>query len=354
VSPRKAVLAVGAVAVAVAALVAVLVWALDSPVVATIDTGTSSDVEFSPNGHRAYVAEHYGHRVGVSAATGSAPALSTVDTDVRTVTSSVGTSAAGTNAGAVALTPDGRRAYVVTVDQHSGGVDGSGSVAVVDTGRAAVVDVIRFDTGRPNDVAVSPDGRRVYVATGIAGAGALAVVDTADDTVLDTIPVRSSSFPAGATGVALSPDGARAYVLTAAAVVVVDTERRIMTGTIPTGPDPAALVTAPGGHRRYVSGRDGVAVVDTDRNVVVDTVPLPAGHTSAGGIAVSRDGRRVCVAWWDSVFVFDTATGTAASLRLGISYGAIPAGVAVTPDGRQAYIAGYRTTVVDLDELPYR
>ena len=169
------------------------------------------------------------------------------------------------------------------------------------------------------------------------------------------VPLGSQVLNGGGAGGEVP--GSLGDVLTAASVVVVDTERRIATGEIPVGPDPGALAAAPDGHRLYVSGRDAVTVVDTDHDVVVDSVPLAAGHTGAGGIAVSGDGRRVCVARWDSVSVLDTATGKVTiPLRLGTFTGTseIAAGVAVTPDGRQAYVAGRGVAVVDLDDLSYR
>ena len=55
--------------------------------------------------------------------------------------------------------------------------------------------------------------------------------------------------------------------------------------------------------------------------------------------------------------MLDTATGKVTTpVRLGTFTGTseIAAGVAVTPDGRQAYVAGRGVAVVDLDDLSYR
>ena len=67
----------------------------------------------------------------------------------------------------VAVSPDGRRAYVALAS--------AGSVAVVDLD--AMKEVTRIDVGRwPRSLALTPDGKRL--AVGVSGDGGVAVVDT--------------------------------------------------------------------------------------------------------------------------------------------------------------------------------
>src|SRR5262245_30931419 len=81
---------------------------------------------------------------------------------------------------------------------------GFGTVSVIDVEPNAVIATISLPAGSsPGQLAVSPDGTRVYVATGIA----LAVIDTATNGVLvPAIPVGL-----GTRSVAISPDGRFVY-----------------------------------------------------------------------------------------------------------------------------------------------
>jgi YVTN family beta-propeller protein len=67
----------------------------------------------------------------------------------------VGTVAVGSGPEAVAVSPDGRRAYVANM--------GSDSVSVIDTRAAATIGTPIAVGDEPDGVAVSPDGTRAYV-----------------------------------------------------------------------------------------------------------------------------------------------------------------------------------------------
>ena len=84
---------------------------------------------------------------------------------------------------AVAVTSDGRRVYVPNRD--------SGSVAVIDTGTNTVIATIAVGA-YPEGIAVSPDGRRVYVPN--YRSNSVSMIDTADNTVADTIPVGNDPW----------------------------------------------------------------------------------------------------------------------------------------------------------------
>ncbi|CRK56941.1 hypothetical protein [Alloactinosynnema sp. L-07] len=110
----------------------------------------------------------------------------------------------------VAITPDGRRAYVTMDDVLPGG-DPVGAVAVIDTGSDQVAATIAVGMG-PGDVAVAPDGRRVYVSSFDRSrlSGVLTVIDTASDQVVAAIAISGPG--GGPKGVAVGPDGRRVYV----------------------------------------------------------------------------------------------------------------------------------------------
>lgn len=111
---------------------------------------------------------------------------------------------------AVAVTPDGTRAYVTN--------SVSDTVSVIDTA-TNTVDGTPIPTEDPIGVAVTPDGSRVYVTN--EAIDKVTVFDTADNSILDTISV--GTYP---HGVAVTADGSRVYVTnanTAGTVSVIST-----------------------------------------------------------------------------------------------------------------------------------
>ena len=101
----------------------------------------------------------------------------------------------------VAVSPDGTRIFVGQAEQDSVGL------AVINTfGRIHTIDL--DGVGRTVDaVRVSPNGRLVYVATSDADSGKLLVVDVVEGRVIRDVPVASPI-----SDLALSHDGALAYV----------------------------------------------------------------------------------------------------------------------------------------------
>src|SRR5258708_6750122 len=102
---------------------------------------------------------------------------------------------------AVAITPDGTRAYVVN--------EGDSTISVIDTVTNTVVgSPIGVSIPRGSlfqaDLAVTPDGGHVYVA----GGPIVTAIATATNTVSTTI----SGVPPGSLGLAITPDGASVYV----------------------------------------------------------------------------------------------------------------------------------------------
>ena len=109
----------------------------------------------------------------------------------------------------------------------------------------------------PHFLAVTPDGRRVYV--GNSYSNTVSVIDTADDTVIATIPVGSNDPYAGGSypqGVAVSPDGRKVYVANsylANSVSVIDTSTNTVIDTIPVGNGPEGLAVTADGSKIYVA-----------------------------------------------------------------------------------------------------
>ena len=122
----------------------------------------------------------------------------------------VGTATVGTNPWGIAIadTPNGQFAYVVNY--------GSNNVSVIDTDTLAVVTTISNTGIHSTDVAVTPDGRYAYVAIcnsvcrqhGTAVQSSMSVIATASNTVVNTMALTGSN----PMSVAISPDGRYAYV----------------------------------------------------------------------------------------------------------------------------------------------
>jgi len=108
-------------------------------------------------------------------------------------------------------------------------------VSVIDTAKNTVTATILVD-GFPTGVAVTPNGRKVYVAN--QSSATVSVIDTAASAVTATIPV--GNVP---TGVAVTPDGLKVYVanVNSDSVSVIDTAKNKVTATIPVGLNPNAF-----------------------------------------------------------------------------------------------------------------
>jgi len=252
------------------------------------------------------------------------------------ITSSAGTIPVDKGPWKVAVTPDGRHAYVTNYS--------SNEVSVVDTASNTVTATIPVDTG-PWEVAVTPDGHRAYVTDN--DANNVSVIDTASNTVTATIPVGISP-----QAVAVTPDGRHAYVANYGPdnVSVIDTASNTVTATIPVGISPQAVAVAPDGRRAYVANYgNSVSVIDTASNTVTATIPVGLG-TAPRGVAVTPDGLHAYVTNYNAnnVSVIDTESNTVTAT---IPVDASPEGVMVTPDGRHAYVVNSGSNNVSVIEI---
>jgi YVTN family beta-propeller protein len=192
------------------------------------------------------------------------------------------------SATALAVSPDGKRVYVGrTGEDH---VD----VAVIDTTAERIGSIeLGFRPGTSVDaVRVDPSGRHLYVATtGLAGS-ALLTVDTGTARVQ-----RRLRLPSPIRDLALGRDGL-AYVLRSdrrhgGAIDIVDLGANAVIDALAIGGAPTQLAISPHGGRLYVVDYDRVAVIDVLTTDIVDELTGPAAPSC---VAVRADGRRVYVA----------------------------------------------------------
>jgi YVTN family beta-propeller protein len=242
----------------------------------------------------------------------------------------------------VTAAPDGSRLYLSNESQET--------LDVVDAKTLKVSKQVKL-SGRPNNVTISKDGKKVYV--GIAQApGALDVIDTVALTNVKTVPVKGSIH-----NVYVTPDGkfAVAGSIPERTISIVDTATDTLARTIPmsAGIRPMAFDTKPDGstNRIYVqlSEFHGFAAVDFDSGKEVARIEHPPiegehPHTDglqgapAHGLAVSPDGKRL----WSTSKVYGYAyVHSLPDLK---EVGRVPVGqhpewVTFTPDGRYVYVA---------------
>jgi len=185
----------------------------------------------------------------------------------------------------VAFTSDGARAVVTEFDE--------GALAILDRASGKVLRHVPTGGTEPTGVAVTPNGATAVVTNSLSGS--VAFVDL-NRFKAETIPLRGMPWD-----VVLSPDGAHAYVSVSQLdqVAVIDVATRKVLGTIPTGHRPRALAITP----------DGATVV--------------SANMTAGSIS-----------YLDTKSLKETGLGPTPAVNL--------RGIAVFPDGRQAFVVGQR------------
>jgi len=264
----------------------------------------------------------------------------------------------------IAMSPDGRYAYVAASrPDRSSGTD-AWTIKVVDTEAKVVVKTIDdLADVIPTSLAASPDSSRLYVAD--RNDAAIRVIDIREGSptrnrVVDSLRLEGS-LPVGygiPAAITLSPNGSRLYALMTEsgsnpAVLIVDPETRVLVGTV-SGGDSIAMFSA--GERIYVCADDrlghtnvtaGVVILDADTGQELGSFGLndapafirqPILASSSGQLYLDiddLDGR---------LEVLETSTlNVVARIRIDASADrqvrSIPAAAVLSPDGRRLYVA---------------
>ena len=182
---------------------------------------------------------------------------------------------------AVALSPDGRKAFVTdlysvhVVDTESRTVKSTLHLKELgqDRTRMTVLDDGEEVFQGPRDILISPDGRWAYVA--VEDTGEVVVLDAVADRVIRKIPV--GAYPGG---LVLSPDGTKLYVAHRGgrSIAVVDTIRHEIIAKIAVGQEPWDIALSPDGDKAYVVNQEtpSISVIDTKSFKVTTTIVLGA------------------------------------------------------------------------------
>ena len=238
--------------------------------------------------------------------------------------------------------PDGSALYFSNEHDHT--------LDIVPTSTLSVATQIPL-TGRPNNVAITPDGQKIYVA--ITGADRFVdVVDLEAGRVVRRIPMLG-----GVHNVYVTPDGRYmvAGMIGARALTVVDTQtdRPVWSLYFDAGVRPMTFDTNPDGSTKrifvQISDFHGVVVVDFEKRAVVDRVTMPelpftqvsndALQGSPGhGLAVSPDGGTLWSTSKPNSHVYAWSLPDLEFLG-GVKVGHDPDWLTMTPDGRYLYSA---------------
>ena len=235
----------------------------------------------------------------------------------------------------MAITPDGRILFAESYDYAY-----ESHIVAIDTVTNTIRQVAGF-AALLSPMVVSPDGRTLYVDSSFSAQPGLLVIDTLLLTVRTTIPMGA------ANGLAISPDGRFVYVPNLGSggpynpnVAVVDTSTNTVSATIPlnTKLNPGPAQMSPDGSMLWESefplynNVDPVIVlIATATNQLVGQITL-LGKKTPGAIAFSPDGKTAwVVADGSAVQAVNVASLTAVSEvdSLGSTNGP-----AVSPDGK--------------------
>jgi YVTN family beta-propeller protein len=234
----------------------------------------------------------------------------------------------------IVITPDGKTLYVASGSYYANGSYSYGTtVTPIATATNTAAPPITVGS-QPYGMAITPDGKTVYVAN--YGSGTVTPIATATNTAGPPITVGSGPFD-----IAITPDGKTAYVanLDSGTVTPIATATNtagppITVGSVPLGP--FDIVITPDGKTAYVtdSGSGTVTPIATATNTAGP--PITVGSYPEN-IAITPDGKTAYVTDYDSgtVTPIATATNTAGPP---ITTGTAPERIVITPDGKTAYV----------------
>jgi YVTN family beta-propeller protein len=233
-------------------------------------------------------------------------------------------------------------------------VPDTNSVAVIDGSNNSLLTTIAIAastaTGsgtHPASIAITPDGKTAYVVNqACSPSSTVSVINTATNAVATTIPI--SGCP---QEIALTPDGSHGYVTTRVppGVLVIDLSTNAVVATISlgSGDRPSGVVVSPHGDYVWVGSNNtgnSLYAIATATNTVVSTTTIPDPQlpgTNAtcgmGELVVSPDANFLlgtCSAN-EAVMVDAHTAGVAFNVLVSCSAGA----PAITPDQTKAYVA---------------
>lgn len=239
--------------------------------VTNVSRDSSTAEVVSPEDNYVYVAHNQGRNCWISAMADDGTTATVVPVD--------------SYAGALALSPDGSRLYVASSKPVFKQKHGHGSISLIDTGTFTVIAVMAMQFC-PDTITIGQDGSQLYATH--YNKNAISVIELASrsQTVikLDDAPLD----------IAVSPDGARMYVTNLHTLSRIDTVTRHVE-SVPACALPRQLRISADGTRAYVTDflHDSVWVLDPADKSIVTKVDL---DRKPGVLALSADNEFLYVA----------------------------------------------------------
>jgi YVTN family beta-propeller protein len=198
----------------------------------------------------------------------------------------------------------------------------------------------------PEQFAVSPDGKKLYIAN--EDASAISILDTASGQVEQQIPVAEEP-----EGVVFSPDGKSVYATceTAGDIFIINTAQNKSVAHFVVGGRPRNVAFTPDGSRAFIpSESTGVLhIIDTEEQKPIGEIQLTT-NSRPMCLVMSKDGKKLYAStgWGAAICVIDVATGKIVS---SIKVGPRPWGFDISPDGKQLFVANGPSNDISVVDL---
>jgi 6-phosphogluconolactonase len=253
-------------------------------------------------------------------------------------------------------------AYVTNLGSPSASSSDVSQYSIGGQGQLSPLTPATVAAGRfPNGVAVTPDGRSVYVSNGNGDTVNQYDVDPMTGALSPKTPATVATG-SQASGVAVAPDGKSAYVVAYDDKAVFQYDVDPVSGalspktpaTVATGTGPGDIAVAPDGKSAYVTDASSNEVSQYDLDPTSGalspktpaTVPTGLSTGAPQSVAVAPDSKSAyvsvaCCPTTDFVSQFDIDPTTGALSPKSpamVATGAGASDIAVTPDGKSAYV----------------
>ena len=228
------------------------------------------------------------------------------------------------------VSPDGQSVYAATYA-------GVSKIAASAPGSVVASTAIRGFSWNSVALAVSPDNNTVYVSS---ADGSLYLIGAASHTITQTYTVSDSS----GLGVAVSPDGRKLYVATSLGVAVVNTATGAVSTNVVTAAAPRSLALTPDGRSLYVPVGAGtsIQVIDT-ATLAATTISNPA-FQGVGHVALLPNGTAFYAAdlapasGSTNLYKVGLPSNTLLATTALLNYGGTGYALAILPDSSRAYV----------------
>jgi YVTN family beta-propeller protein len=254
----------------------------------------------------------------------------------------VATIPVGESPDAIAVTSDGKKAYVLNKGLEN-------SISVIDTQSKKVTVTIPTNVEIVYSLAITPDEKYVYVT----GHGTVSIIDIKKEEVVKKLYM--GDYNCAAT---ITLDGKQAYVSSMRDIFVIDTTTQEVHKTISLGYNclPEDIAFTPDGKQAYIAAEQAIFVVDAEKEEVIDTIPIERSLFTSYEVVISPNENRIYVAGKDNtssqVLVIDAKTH---SIIKTIHVKSGPLGMDITSDGKELYVINFDNDVVSvLDTQTYR